>query len=201
MRITDALAARPELFEDLLVDDEVNRWWLQLWATESYEVRLLTWEREQSSDWHDHGGSSGAWTVTAGTLYETYRAEDHVSVRDRHYVAGDHGSFGPEHVHDVIYEAGKPAVEHPRLLPAAQRSHRLRPDSIRLRGARVRARREPRRAALSLEAHDQGLIPHACATRSNDLKRAARECNRVDTMISSAAVRSSNATSPSLTVD
>jgi quercetin dioxygenase-like cupin family protein len=110
VRITDAIAARPDLFEDLLVDDEVNRWWLQLWVTESYEVRLLTWEREQSSDWHDHGGSSGAWTVTSGALYETYRAEDHVSVRDRHYVAGDNGSFGPEHVHDVIYESGKPAA-------------------------------------------------------------------------------------------
>jgi quercetin dioxygenase-like cupin family protein len=108
--ITDALAARPELFEDLLVDDEVNRWWLQLFRTENYEVRLLTWEREQSSDWHDHGGSSGAWTVTAGALYETFRAEDHFSVRDRHYAAGDSGSFGPEHVHDVIYEDGKPAV-------------------------------------------------------------------------------------------
>jgi hypothetical protein len=34
-RITNALAARPDLFEDLLVDDEVNRWWLQLFATES----------------------------------------------------------------------------------------------------------------------------------------------------------------------
>ena len=30
--ITDALAARPDLFEDLLVDDEVNRWWLQLFV-------------------------------------------------------------------------------------------------------------------------------------------------------------------------
>ncbi|MGP8010210.1 MAG: cysteine dioxygenase [Acidimicrobiales bacterium] len=110
LKITDALAARPDLFEDLLVDDEENRWWLQLWVTESYEVRLLTWEREQSSDWHDHGGSSGAWTVTAGALYESYRAEDYFSVRDRHYVAGDNGSFGPEHVHDVVYEAGKPAV-------------------------------------------------------------------------------------------
>ncbi len=109
-RLTNAVAARPDLCEDLLVDDEVNRWWLQFYVTENFEVRLLTWEREQSSDWHDHGGSSGAWTVTGGALYETYRAEDHVSVRDRHYVAGDSGSFGPEHVHDVIYEAGKPAA-------------------------------------------------------------------------------------------
>jgi hypothetical protein len=109
-RITNALAARPDLFEDLLVDDEANRWWLQLFATESYEVRLLTWERDQSSDWHDHGGSSGAWSVTAGTLNETYRAEDHVSVRDRRFVKGDSGSFGPEHVHDVVYESGNPAA-------------------------------------------------------------------------------------------
>jgi quercetin dioxygenase-like cupin family protein len=109
-RLTNAVAARPDLYEDLLVDDEVNRWWLQFYVAENFEVRLLTWEREQSSDWHDHGGSSGAWTVTGGALYETYRAEDHVSVRDRHYVAGDSGSFGPEHVHDVIYEAGKPAA-------------------------------------------------------------------------------------------
>jgi len=37
VRITDAVAARADLFEDLLVDDEVNRWWFQLWVTESYE--------------------------------------------------------------------------------------------------------------------------------------------------------------------
>jgi quercetin dioxygenase-like cupin family protein len=109
-KVTNALAARPDLFEDLLVDDEVNHWWHRLFATESYEVRLLTWESEQSSDWHDHGGSSGAWTVTAGALYETYRGDDYVSVGDRHYAAGDSGSFGPGHVHDVIYESGQPAV-------------------------------------------------------------------------------------------
>jgi len=33
VRITDAVAARADLFEDLLVDDEVNRWWFQLWVT------------------------------------------------------------------------------------------------------------------------------------------------------------------------
>jgi hypothetical protein len=108
--ITDALAARPDLFEDLLVDVAAQRRWLQLYLTESFEVRLLTWDREQTSDWHDHGGSSGAWNVTAGELHEAFRAPDHVSVFDRHLRAGDHGSFGPDHVHDVIFEAGTPAV-------------------------------------------------------------------------------------------
>jgi hypothetical protein len=109
-RITSALAARPDLYEDLVADVEANRRWLQLFLTESFEVRLLTWGREQSSDFHDHGGSSGAWSVTAGELYEAFRAPDHLSVFDRNLRAGDHGAFGPEHVHDVIYEAGTPAV-------------------------------------------------------------------------------------------
>jgi hypothetical protein len=39
-----------------------------------------------------------------------YRADDYVSVRNRHYTAGDSGSFGPGHVHDVIYEFGQPDV-------------------------------------------------------------------------------------------
>jgi hypothetical protein len=109
VRITDALALRRDLFEDLIVDG-VSQRWLQLFLTESFEVRLLVWEREQPSDWHDHGGSSGAWSVTAGELYEAFRAPDGVTVFDRHVVAGDHGSFGPEHVHDVIFEVGSPAV-------------------------------------------------------------------------------------------
>jgi hypothetical protein len=108
--ITEALAARPDLFEDLLVDVAAERRWFQLYLTECFEVRLLTWDREQTSDWHDHGGSSGAWSVTAGELYEAFRAPDHVSVFDRHLRAGDQGSFGPDHVHDVIFESGNPAV-------------------------------------------------------------------------------------------
>jgi hypothetical protein len=109
-RIVLSIAARPELFEDLVVDDETNRWWLQLFKTDNFEVRVLGWEVEQRSDWHDHGGSSGVFVVTDGSLYEMHRASDNVGIESRSYAVGDHGSFGPEYVHDMIHESGKPAV-------------------------------------------------------------------------------------------
>ena len=109
-RIVLAIAASPELFDDLVVDDETNRWWLQLLKTDNFEVRILGWEVEQRSDWHDHGGSSGVFVVTQGRLFEMHRASDHISVDSRRYEAGEHGSFGPDYVHDMIHESGKPAV-------------------------------------------------------------------------------------------
>lgn len=109
-RVVRAIAATPVIFEDLVVDDEENRWWLLLFKTDNYEVRILGWEHEQRSDWHDHGGSSGVFVVTQGTLFEIHRASDHVSVESRQFKEGDVGSFGPDYVHDMIYESGKPAV-------------------------------------------------------------------------------------------
>jgi hypothetical protein len=105
-----AIASRPELFEDLVVDDETNRWWLQLFKTDNYEVRILGWEVEQRSDWHDHGGSSGVFVVTDGTLFEMHRASDHVSIDSDVFRVGDVGSFGPDYVHDMVHDSGKPAV-------------------------------------------------------------------------------------------
>jgi len=64
-KVTRAVATRPEFFSDLIVDDADERWWLLLFRTPNFEVKLQTWELEQSSDWHDHGGSSGAITVVS----------------------------------------------------------------------------------------------------------------------------------------
>lgn len=105
-----AVAARGDLWEDLVVDSPERRWWIVLHETASFEVRLLSWEFEQSSGWHDHAGSSGGFVVTAGVLHERYRAEDQCSVGERSFSSGEHGCFGAEHVHDVSHEEGKPAV-------------------------------------------------------------------------------------------
>ncbi|MGD0055011.1 MAG: cysteine dioxygenase family protein [Acidimicrobiales bacterium] len=110
VRVVRAVAARPELFEDLVVDDVTNRWWLLLYREANYEIRILSWERDQSSDWHDHGGSSGAFIFSAGTVIEYQRGADLIEVKSVRYGAGDYGSFGPEHVHDMLYESGRPAV-------------------------------------------------------------------------------------------
>jgi hypothetical protein len=105
-----AVAARSELFDDLVVDDPDHRWWMTLHEAENLDIRVLAWEHDQASDWHDHGGSSGAYIVKAGSLRERFRAGDDTSIAERVVGPGRTASFGPSHVHDVIYSSGTPAV-------------------------------------------------------------------------------------------
>jgi hypothetical protein len=109
-RVALAVTARPDLYEDLIVDDVQSRWWLLLHRFPNFEVKLLTWEKDQESDWHDHGGSSGVFAVTAGALAERYRGADAVSIASRTFEVGQHGTFGPNHIHDVLHVNGRPAV-------------------------------------------------------------------------------------------
>jgi len=104
------VAGRPELWRDLVVDSLEHRWWLILHRSANYDVRLLTWEVDQASDWHDHGGSSGGFVVVDGLLEERYRAVAGAGLRARSLAAGARGSFGPAHVHDMKHGCGRPAV-------------------------------------------------------------------------------------------
>jgi len=108
--VVNAICARPDLWEDLVVDDHENQWWLLLYRTASFEVKLLAWHTQQSSDWHDHGGSSGAMRVTRGSLRESHRTKDGVGVRESIFTPGGFGSFGTDYVHDLVHETGEPAV-------------------------------------------------------------------------------------------
>lgn len=109
-RVSVAVAERPDLYRDLIVDDPERRWWMLLHRTPGFEVKLLTWEIEQSSDWHDHGGSSGALTVVSGSLVEHYRSTNLIDSATRRFGEGETSVFGPSHVHDVLFESGSPAV-------------------------------------------------------------------------------------------
>jgi hypothetical protein len=108
--LTRAVTTRPDLFNDLIEDGSERRWWLLLFRTPNVEVKLLTWELEQSSDWHDHGGSSGAITVVSGSLVEHFRSKNFVDVETRRFAKGESSTFGPGHVHDVLFVSGSPAV-------------------------------------------------------------------------------------------
>jgi hypothetical protein len=108
-RVVLSVAAHPELYQDLIVDDGASRTWT-LFHSPSFEVKLLTWDLEQPSDWHDHAGSSGVFAVTRGVVTERHRADDHVSIETRSFGAGQFRSFGPDHVHDVVSESGLSAA-------------------------------------------------------------------------------------------
>jgi rhodanese-related sulfurtransferase/predicted metal-dependent enzyme (double-stranded beta helix superfamily) len=100
--ITTTLAARRELWADLVVRDPDVRWYLPLHRSNSCDVWLLAWERGQDTDWHDHGGSSGSFAVAEGGLIEQYRVPTGRLSR-RRLSLGQAVAFGPGHVHDVAH--------------------------------------------------------------------------------------------------
>src|SRR5215813_7270061 len=108
--ITVALAARRDLWSDLVVRDPDVRWYLPLHRSNSCDVWLLAWERGQDTDWHDHGGSSGSFAVAEGSLIEQYRVPSGRRLSSRRLDAGQAVAFGPAHVHDVAHGGAGSAI-------------------------------------------------------------------------------------------
>jgi hypothetical protein len=107
-RVVASVTSRRDLFDDLVVHDSES-WSLHLFVNESFGVKIESWGKDHQVNWHDHGGSSGAYAVTSGTLVEQYRSDDFVGIECRHLRVGDLASFGADHVHDV-YRAGALAL-------------------------------------------------------------------------------------------
>ena len=116
-----AVSRRLDLWQDLVEVSPVGRWWMPLHAADNFEVMLQTWNGEHATDWHDHGGSSGAFAVTSGALFERYRATDGATVMERRITLGKVAAFGPGHVHDVGHVAGPPALSIHAYSPALTR--------------------------------------------------------------------------------
>lgn len=85
-----------------------GRWYERLHADADHEVWLISWLPGQSTGFHDHGGSSGAFAVVYGELAEhvPYGA----GAARLAVTPGDTRSFGPSYVHDVRNESAVPAV-------------------------------------------------------------------------------------------
>src|SRR4051794_29651277 len=65
-RYTDGVQAGEHVAE--FGTDE--RWHVRLHQDDDVDVWLISWTTEQGTELHDHGGSSGAFTVVHGTLNE-----------------------------------------------------------------------------------------------------------------------------------
>jgi quercetin dioxygenase-like cupin family protein len=112
-RLAAGLAADTTLWHDRLRRSATTeRWYAQLRSTPLYDVWLLSWEPGQATELHDHGGSSGAFHVLAGSLRETLAAGTPTSVRlsERTLGTGRTVAFGPDYVHDVAHAGTGPAA-------------------------------------------------------------------------------------------
>jgi rhodanese-related sulfurtransferase/predicted metal-dependent enzyme (double-stranded beta helix superfamily) len=172
--ITSGLAARRDLWADLVVRDPDVRWYLPLHRSNSCDVWLLAWERGQDTDWHDHGGSSGSFAAAEGSLVEQYRGAGGRRIARRRLLAGEAVAFGPAHVHDVAHGGGGSATS-------------------------IHAYSPPLMAMTYYTATDYGLI--ARETVAVDGPEGARGRGGAGTALAAASASAAGLTSDSLPAD
>jgi len=107
--VTD-LAASGQQWRDLVLYTEHPRWYHRLADGDDYEVWLLSWLPGQGTGFHDHGGSSGAFTVAQGALQEWTAPGGRPNPVAATMAQGAVRSFGPWYVHHVINASAQPAV-------------------------------------------------------------------------------------------
>lgn len=81
--------------------DEESRWHVRLLCDDQVDIWLISWTEEQGTQLHDHGGSSGAFTVVSGTLNEAVWTPGVEILADVARSEGDSVIFAEHYVHDV----------------------------------------------------------------------------------------------------
>jgi quercetin dioxygenase-like cupin family protein len=88
--------------------DPDERWHQRIYRDRRMDVWLISWLPTQGTQLHDHGGSSGSFTVLSGTLTEAVVGGGRLQDFDR--AAGQSIGFGAHYVHDVRNVSDAPAV-------------------------------------------------------------------------------------------
>ena len=93
--------------------DEDERWHQRLYRDPRIDIWLISWLPTQGTQLHDHGGSSGAFTVLDGSLTESVPsgyADGRVRIHDIERASGDTVAFGRHYIHDVRNTGTEAAV-------------------------------------------------------------------------------------------
>ena len=110
--LLDAITDRPGLWQPCVRHEPACRWFGSLYRDDVVDLWLLTWQQDNSTDLHDHGGSRGAFRVLEGSLAEDrprgLSGEQYLHRTRR--TAGSTVAFGPGLVHDVHNVDAAPAV-------------------------------------------------------------------------------------------
>lgn len=103
LAIAEGFAVSAAEIPELL--DCPERQWVLLAATDLFEAWAIGWPPGGKIELHDHGESSGSVVVARGALVETrIRPTEHgvATVAIHHLATGDHHTFGPRYVHDIV---------------------------------------------------------------------------------------------------
>lgn len=109
--LVGSIAVDDRLWRPVVRHDPEQRWYARLHLARNVEVWLIGWEQGQDTQFHDHGGSSGAFAVVQGRLAEEYgHIERWHGVRQRTHRTGTVRSFGPAYVHNLGNVLPEPAT-------------------------------------------------------------------------------------------
>lgn len=82
-----------------------NRWYERLYLGTDYDIWAISWMPAQSTGFHDHGDSSGAFVVATGVLEEHRPGAAPIEI-----TPGRPRAFGQHYAHDVRNASLGPAV-------------------------------------------------------------------------------------------
>jgi rhodanese-related sulfurtransferase/mannose-6-phosphate isomerase-like protein (cupin superfamily) len=104
-----------------------GRWYERLYHGKDYDIWVISWLPGQSTGFHDHGASSGAFVVATGTLEEHRPGE-----RTRVIHPGEPHAFGPDLAHDVRNASLAPAISIHAYSPPLSEMNEYELDGSRL---------------------------------------------------------------------
>src|SRR6202042_2591180 len=81
------------------------RWYERLYHGRDHDIWVISWLPGQSTGFHDHGDSSGAFVVATGTLEEHRPGETTIVIHP-----GRPRAFGAYYAHDVRNASTAPAI-------------------------------------------------------------------------------------------
>jgi rhodanese-related sulfurtransferase len=104
-----------------------HRWYERLYLGPDYDIWVISWLPGQSTGFHDHGASSGAFVVATGILEEHRPGE-----RTRVIHPGKPRAFGPDYSHDVRNVSLAPAISVHAYSPPLSEMNEYELDGSRL---------------------------------------------------------------------
>jgi hypothetical protein len=165
--------------------DAENRWHQRLYRDPRIDIWLISWLPTQGTQLHDHGGSSGAFTVVTGQLSEAVYRRNPATGSLTEYERADGASigFGPRYVHDVRNLSDRPAVSvHAYSPPLSTMNFYDIDDAGHLQRLATLATDDPEPDTDAL------LAPQELKT--TDAQRAADTLRTRDALVAPAVVRS-----------
>ena len=104
-----------------------ERWYERLYQDSDHDIWAISWLPGQSTGFHDHGESSGAFVVATGILEEHRPGEQALVIHP-----GKPRAFGPDCAHDVRNVSLAPAVSIHAYSPPLSEMNEYQLDGSRL---------------------------------------------------------------------